>query len=124
MFGKILNPLLGEIHVVLFFIGVNLTFFPMHFLGLAGMPRRIPDYPDAYAGWNYIASLGSSISVVSALLFFFIVGEALALSSSTRIKSWNFFRYSPEFYTAGSKKTLQVISPISFNSLLLDAAKP
>jgi heme/copper-type cytochrome/quinol oxidase subunit 1 len=49
----------------------------MHFLGLAGMPRRIPDYPDAFAGWNSIASLGSYISAVSALLFFFIVFETL-----------------------------------------------
>ena len=64
---------LGKLHFWLFFIGVNLTFFPMHFLGLAGMPRRIPDYPDAFEGWNYIASVGSCISFFSATLFFFIV---------------------------------------------------
>ncbi len=68
---------LAKIHFWMFFVGVNLTFFPMHFLGLAGMPRRIPDYPDAFAGWNSIASLGSYISAVSALLFFFIVFETL-----------------------------------------------
>ena len=45
----------------------------MHFLGLAGMPRRIPDYPDAYAGWNSVASFGSYISAFSVLLFFYIV---------------------------------------------------
>jgi heme/copper-type cytochrome/quinol oxidase subunit 1 len=67
------NETLGQIHFWLFFIGVNLTFFPMHFLGLAGMPRRIPDYPDAFAEWNMIASFGSYISVFSLLLFFFIV---------------------------------------------------
>ena len=67
------NEDLAKLHCILFFIGVNLTFFPMHFLGLAGMPRRIPDYPDAYATWNYIASFGSSISVVSTLVFFYVV---------------------------------------------------
>lgn len=64
---------LGQIHFWLFFVGVNLTFFPMHFLGLAGMPRRIPDFPDAYGFWNSVASLGSYISLLSALLFFYIV---------------------------------------------------
>ena len=64
---------LGQIHFWLFFTGVNLTFFPMHFLGLAGMPRRIPDYPDAYSGWNAVASYGSYITTVGALFFFYIV---------------------------------------------------
>jgi cytochrome c oxidase subunit 1 len=63
---------LGQIHFWLFFFGVNLTFFPMHFLGLAGMPRRIPDYPDAFADWNSIASFGSYISALSAIFFFYI----------------------------------------------------
>jgi cytochrome c oxidase subunit I len=64
---------LGQIHFWVFFIGVNITFFPMHFLGLAGMPRRIPDYPDAFAGWNLIASYGSYLSGLSALFFFYVV---------------------------------------------------
>ena len=68
---------LGQIHFWLFFIGVNLTFFPMHFLGLAGMPRRIPDYPDAYAGWNAIASFGSQVSAVSAFVFLIVVYQTL-----------------------------------------------
>jgi heme/copper-type cytochrome/quinol oxidase subunit 1 len=76
---------LGQIHFWLFFFGVNLTFFPMHFLGLAGMPRRVPDYPDAFAGWNAIASLGSYISSLSALLFFYIVFETL--TSGKKVKS-------------------------------------
>jgi cytochrome c oxidase subunit 1 len=68
---------LGQIHFWVFFIGVNITFFPMHFLGLAGMPRRIPDYPDAFAGWNAVASYGSYLSVCGALLFFYVVYKTL-----------------------------------------------
>ena len=62
------------------FIGVNLTFFPMHFLGLAGMPRRYIDYPDAFAGWNYIASIGSYISAVGVLVFLALIVERLSPS--------------------------------------------
>jgi len=71
--GLTYPEMLGRIHFWLLFIGVNLTFFPMHFLGLAGMPRRIPDYPDAFAGWNALASFGSYFSAFSALFFFYIV---------------------------------------------------
>jgi cytochrome c oxidase subunit 1 len=73
MSGLQYPEVLGQIHFWVFFIGVNLTFFPMHFLGLAGMPRRIPDYPDAYSGWNAVASFGSYISAISAIFFFYIV---------------------------------------------------
>jgi cytochrome c oxidase subunit 1 len=65
------NEFLGKVHFWITFIGVNITFFPMHFLGLAGMPRRIPDYPDAYAEWNLVASFGSYITAFGLLLFFF-----------------------------------------------------
>jgi len=85
--GNSYSELLGQVHFWLFFIGVNLTFFPMHFLGLAGMPRRIPDYADAYSAFNVIASFGSLVSVVSALLFFYIAYNALAVSNF-RISSW------------------------------------
>jgi len=73
---------LGQIHFWMFFVGVNLTFFPMHFLGLAGMPRRIPDYPDSFYAWNLIASSGSYLSVVSSLLFFYIVFVTLTKGRS------------------------------------------
>jgi cytochrome c oxidase subunit 1 len=68
---------LGQIHFWIFFIGVNLTFFPMHFLGLAGMPRRIPDYPDAFAEWNAICSFGSILSVLGAVFFLYVVYRTL-----------------------------------------------
>jgi len=77
MTGLKYSEILGQIHFWIFFLGVNLTFFPMHFLGLAGMPRRIPDFPDAYSGWNSIASFGSYISGIGAFLFFYIVYQAL-----------------------------------------------
>merc|ERR1712199_17050 len=70
MFGVNFNELLGKIHFWMMFIGVNITFFPMHFLGLAGMPRRIPDYPDAFAYWNKVSSFGSVLSGVGLLFFF------------------------------------------------------
>jgi cytochrome c oxidase subunit 1 len=76
--GRFYREELGQIHFWMFFLGVNVTFFPMHFLGLAGMPRRIPDYPDAYAGWNAIASFGSYISLVSVAVFFYVVYDALS----------------------------------------------
>merc|ERR1719198_1523413 len=65
MFGVNYNELLGKIHFWIMFIGVNVTFFPMHFLGLAGMPRRIPDYPDSFAALNKLSSFGSAMSGVA-----------------------------------------------------------
>jgi len=76
--GVAYSEILGKIHFWSFFIGVNLTFFPMHFLGVAGMPRRIPDYPDAYFIFNKIASWGSYISAVSSLFFFYVVFDAFS----------------------------------------------
>ena len=79
-FGKITgycyNEVLGKIHFWLMFIGVNLTFFPQHFLGLAGLPRRYSDYHDSFAGWNQISSLGSFISIVSVMVFLYLVYDA------------------------------------------------
>jgi len=82
------NEVLGHIHFWVLFIGVNLTFFPMHFLGLAGMPRRIPDYPDAYAGWNSIATFGSMISVFSVIVLFFVISSMTDTEGQTRHMNW------------------------------------
>jgi len=79
---------LGQIHFWIFFAGVNITFFPMHFLGLAGMPRRIPDYPDAYAEWNLIASYGSYLSAVSSIFFFYVVYHTLTHGVSVKKKKF------------------------------------
>jgi cytochrome c oxidase subunit 1 len=73
LFGVSLPIIAGKIHFWITFVGVNLTFFPMHFLGLAGMPRRIPDYPDGYLGWNQIATIGSNITFYGLIFFIFIL---------------------------------------------------
>ena len=95
---------LGQIHFWVTFIGVNLTFFPMHFLGLAGMPRRIPDYPDAYAQWNYIASFGSYLSVV-AVFFFVLAVTSEALSTSN--KPFLYSKFSDHYKNYSSKVNLE-----------------
>jgi cytochrome c oxidase subunit I len=79
------SEILGQIHFWAFFVGVNLTFFPMHFLGVAGMPRRIPDYPDAFITFNKLASWGSYVSALSSLFFFYVVYEAF--SSNRKVTS-------------------------------------
>ena len=84
MFGKPYNELLGKLHFWIFFIGVNLLFFPMHFLGSDGMPRRIPDYPDAFAFWNQIASYGYAIMAVGMVFFF--INLVVSLASRRRVE--------------------------------------
>jgi cytochrome c oxidase subunit 1 len=89
MSGREYPEWMGKLHFWLFFIGANLTFFPQHFLGLAGMPRRIPDYPDVYAGWNLVSSYGSYLSAASAIFFLFIVFYALKYGKKAEAKQWD-----------------------------------
>lgn len=81
MTGRVISEKWGRIHFWTTFTGVNLTFFPMHFLGLAGMPRRIPDYPDAYILWNQVSSFGSLITVFAVVSLF--IGIYLALTGDS-----------------------------------------
>ena len=73
MSGRQYPEFWGQVHFWMMFVGVNLTFFPMHFLGLAGMPRRYPDYPDAFAGWNFVASIGAYIGAASVFVFLYVL---------------------------------------------------
>uniref|UniRef100_A0AAU7YUW3 Cytochrome c oxidase subunit 1 n=2 Tax=Stephanitis TaxID=369449 RepID=A0AAU7YUW3_9HEMI len=77
MTGLNLNPSWLKIQFFIMFLGVNMTFFPQHFLGLSGMPRRYSDYPDSFLSWNVISSIGSTISTISILLFMFIIWESM-----------------------------------------------
>ena len=103
------NITLSKVQFWLLFLGVNLTFFPQHFLGLQGMPRRIGDYPDAFAGWNLISSFGSIVSVVAAFLFLYIVYIQLVESEYAVRYPW----LSPQFYS----DTLQTLLNRSYPSL-------
>ncbi len=88
MSGHQYNETFGQIHFWTTFIGVNLTFFPQHFLGLAGMPRRISDYPEAFAGWNMVSSIGAFISYASTLFFIFIVFHTFAFGKRVGANYW------------------------------------
>ncbi|MDX1484318.1 MAG: cytochrome c oxidase subunit I [Alphaproteobacteria bacterium] len=88
MTGRMYSEALGKLHFWLLFTGVNLTFFPMHFLGLAGMPRRIPDYPDAFAGWNLVATLGSYISMLSVLVFLLLIYKLFKAPKTVPDNPW------------------------------------
>nr|YP_010364864.1 cytochrome c oxidase subunit I [Lamellidens marginalis]QTW91595.1 cytochrome c oxidase subunit I [Lamellidens marginalis] len=80
--GVTFHAVWSKVHFILMFVGVNLTFFPQHFLGLAGMPRRYSDYPDSFTSWNVVSSWGSLVSFVSVLLFMFMLLESLVSQRS------------------------------------------
>ena len=103
------SRLLGKVHFWIMFVGVNVTFFPQHFLGLQGMPRRISDYPDAFAGWNLISSFGSIISVIATWLFLYVLYVQLVEGKATSRYPW----LTPQFYS----DLLQTLLNRSYNSL-------
>jgi cytochrome c oxidase subunit 1 len=88
MTGYEYSESLAKVHFWVTFIGVNLTFFPMHFLGLAGMPRRYVDYPDAFAGWNMVASIGSYIGALGAIIFLVVIVEAFVKKRKASKNPW------------------------------------
>jgi len=88
MSGRMYNEVLGQLHFWIFFIGVNILFFPMHFLGLQGMPRRYPDYPNAFEHWNTIATDGYFIMAISMVIFFVNVIYSLVAGPKAPANPW------------------------------------
>ena len=88
MSGRQYPETLAKLHFWVTFIGVNVTFLPMHFVGVAGMPRRIPDYPDAFAGWNMVASIGSYISFAGLIIFLIVLWRIFTAGEKCPDNPW------------------------------------
>ena len=88
MSGRQYPEKLAQIQFWVFFIGVNVLFFPQHFSGLAGMPRRIPDYPDAYWGWNFVSSIGALITMVGTFMFLYIMWYTYRHGKTAEANPW------------------------------------
>jgi hypothetical protein len=97
--GYSYTTILGSIHFWLTFIGVNLTFFPMHFLGLSGMPRRIPDYPDTFWFWNLVCTFGSYVTLVGLFFFFLVLFFSFSYEDSKGYWVVRLYRRPATFYS-------------------------
>ena len=103
--GRPVNEYWGRLHFVTMFIGANLIFLPQHFLGLAGQPRRIPDYPDAYKGWNEISTYGSIVSILATIIFGVVLYKAFASEDTgTENTVWSLNNY----WASASKESSSV----------------
>jgi cytochrome c oxidase subunit 1 len=116
--GRMYPERLAKFQFWVMFVGVNLTFFPQHFLGLQGMPRRIPDYPDAYAGWNYVSSIGAYITFAGVLLFVYIAVRTLLAGERAANNPWGVGATTLEWTVSSppplhSFETLPKIEPVS-----------
>lgn len=131
MWGFTYNEILGKLHFILFFIGVNITFFPMHFLGLSGMPRRIAEYPTIFTIWNNVASFGALLSTIATIIFFLLLLQAfwkknqpqfslhgrltrmsmIEIEKKKYINNENYRRYFEEFINYFREKKLLNVLP-------------
>ena len=113
------NEKLDQIQFWLIFIGANVIFFPMHFLGINGMPRRIPDYPDAFAGWNYVASIGSFIALLSLFLFIYILYDQLVNGLNNKVNNKSvIYAKAPDFVESNLIFNLNTVKSSSIEFLL------
>nr|AKL82701.1 cytochrome c oxidase subunit 1 [Saccharomyces paradoxus]AKL82744.1 cytochrome c oxidase subunit 1 [Saccharomyces paradoxus]AKL82821.1 cytochrome c oxidase subunit 1 [Saccharomyces paradoxus]AKL82836.1 cytochrome c oxidase subunit 1 [Saccharomyces paradoxus]AKL82851.1 cytochrome c oxidase subunit 1 [Saccharomyces paradoxus] len=113
------NEKLAQIQFWLIFIGANVIFFPMHFLGINGMPRRIPDYPDAFAGWNYVASIGSFIATLSLFLFIYILYDQLVNGLNNKVNNKSvIYTKAPDFVESNTIFNLNTVKSSSIEFLL------
>ncbi|BEJ18292.1 cytochrome c oxidase subunit 1 (mitochondrion) [Cutaneotrichosporon spelunceum] len=125
IFGRMHSEVLGQVQFWTLFIGVNMTFFPQHFLGLAGMPRRIPDYPDAFEGWNYVSSIGSLISVISMRVFLYVVYDMFVNQPVASANPWGtpaYFMSTPSYQNESQVSTTLewgVPSPTPYHAFLM-----
>lgn len=115
MSGRQYPEFWGKLHFWTTFIGVNLLFFPQHFLGLAGMPRRIPDYADVYAGWNYVSSIGAFIAGASTLMFLGIAIYTIVAGRKAGDNPWGEGATTLEWHLSSRRRSTSLKNNRSLN---------